>query len=54
MTEVSDPEGKVVSPVPDYRALLAEVMEWIDNWDPNFAYDEEWVDTEARVKAALA
>lgn len=32
---------------------LEDVLGWIDNWDPNFADDDEWPDTEDRARAAL-
>lgn len=32
---------------------LGEVMEWIDNWSPPFADDDEWPDTEEKARAAL-
>jgi hypothetical protein len=35
------------------RVMLAEVSKWIDNWDPNFADDDEWPDVAERL-AALA
>lgn len=35
------------------ESALKEVMGWIKNWSPNFADDDEWPDTEARVTAAL-
>jgi hypothetical protein len=35
------------------RETLAEVMTWIDNWDPDFVSDAEWSETDAKVRAAL-
>jgi alpha-L-fucosidase len=35
------------------RKALAEVMEWIDNWNPNFVFDDEWGSTANRARAAL-
>ena len=37
----------------ELRALLKEVMGWIDNWDPNFIDDDEWPETKAKIKAAV-
>lgn len=34
-------------------AALKEVMEWVSNWDPNFADDPEWDETANRVFCAL-
>lgn len=34
-------------------SALKEVMEWINNWDVPFLEDEEWQETEARVRAAI-
>ena len=33
---------------------LADLMQWIDGWDPNFIYDEEWPGTSKRARAILA
>lgn len=33
---------------------LKEVMGWIDNWDPNFADDDEWPETADKITALLA
>jgi hypothetical protein len=33
---------------------LKEVMVWVDNWDPNFVYDDDWSDTDTRVSTALS
>lgn len=33
---------------------LKEVMEWITNWSPAFADDEEWPEAEHRARQALA
>ena len=35
-------------------AALQEVMDWVENWSPNFTEDEEWPETESLVKAAFA
>lgn len=35
------------------RDALIEVLVWIDNWDPNFIYDDEWPATRERVQKAL-
>ena len=35
------------------KGALKNVMEWIGNWDPNFADDPEWPKTEDEVKALL-
>ncbi len=32
---------------------LSEVMDWINNWSPTFAEDDEWPATEKRVTDAL-
>lgn len=33
--------------------LLSEVMQWIENWDPNFIYDDEWPETQNAIRAFL-
>lgn len=35
------------------RDALAEVMEWISNWNPNFIHDDEWSATKTRAEVAL-
>jgi hypothetical protein len=35
------------------KEVLAEVMSWIDNWDPNFTHDAEWGETEAKARRVL-
>lgn len=37
----------------DLRGLLKEVMEWVDNWAPNFTEDEEWQELGQRAHAAV-
>ena len=32
---------------------LTDVMEWINNWSPNFTEDEEWDEVNDRAKAIL-
>jgi len=39
---------------PRLLEALEEVMGWIDNWDPNFAMDDEWPDTRNKARAAIA
>lgn len=34
-------------------AACKELMEWIDNWEPNFVEDDEWAETKKRVNIAL-
>lgn len=38
----------------DLLAALQCVMEWIDNWTPNFSYDEEWPVDRAAALDAIA
>jgi hypothetical protein len=35
------------------QKVLTNVMEWINNWDPNFVQDEEWGATRDEVRAVL-
>ena len=35
------------------KDALIEVLVWIDGWDPNFIYDDEWSATRERVQKAL-
>ncbi len=35
------------------REALALLMQWIDGHTPNFIYDPEWPETQARVKTIL-
>jgi hypothetical protein len=36
------------------RDALAELWSWVDNWSPEFVYDEEFHSTREKVKKALA
>lgn len=36
-----------------YEALH-ELFVWVQNWPPDFTDDDDWPDTEAKVRAALA
>lgn len=38
----------------DLIAVLTEVMQWIDNWSPNFVYDDEWPATAEKARTILA
>ena len=40
--------------VAEMEGALREVMDWINNWDPRFADDDEWPDTNSRVLLALS
>ncbi len=33
---------------------LKEVMSWINNWSPEFTYEDEWTKTQNNAEAALA
>jgi hypothetical protein len=35
------------------RAALTEVMVWINEWEPAFIRDVEWMETKRMVRAAL-
>lgn len=35
------------------KGALAEVMEWINNWDPPMVQDAEWAETARKIKEAL-
>ena len=35
------------------REVLGEVRDWIGSWSPEFIWDDEWLVTEAKVRAAL-
>jgi hypothetical protein len=35
------------------RVALAEVMEWLKNWEPSFMQDGEWAATELKARKAL-
>ena len=48
--EVAD----VIEAAPELLAALKKVMEWIKNWDPNFAEDDEWPADRDAAKAAIA
>lgn len=37
----------------DLIISLKDVMMWIDNWNPEFIYDEEWEDTLHKVQNIL-
>jgi len=36
------------------REALQEVWDWIGSWSPDFIWDDEWLATEAKARAALA
>jgi hypothetical protein len=48
-----DPNWTPPSQEAALREVLKEVMDWIDNWDPNFLDDEEWSATREKVDALL-
>ena len=39
---------------PALLEALEEVMEWIDNWSPDFVQEDGWEETGAKVEAAIA
>jgi len=32
----------------------SDIMIWIENWEPDFAYEDEWEETEEKWNSALA
>jgi hypothetical protein len=46
--------GRLFLAAPELLAAVLELREWINNWEPDFASDDEWPDTEQRVRAAIA
>lgn len=38
----------------ELREALADVMTWIEGWDPGFIHDEEWPASRDAARAALA
>jgi len=39
---------------PDLYEALTEVLEWIDNWSPEFTLDYEWPSSSTKARAALS
>jgi hypothetical protein len=54
LERVVDANAPLIAAAPDLFEALAEVMEWIDNWSPNFVMDDEWPDTQDKIEAVLA
>ncbi len=44
---------KEVEYLKNFVRVAKLVMEWVDNWNPDFTEDPEWEDTEAQWKYAL-
>ena len=45
---------RIENAVPALLEALEEVMEWIDNWTPDFVQEDGWEETGAKVEAAIA
>lgn len=45
--------ARLIAAAPDLLEALQEVMSWIDNWDPDFTFDNEWAGTEIKARAAI-
>lgn len=39
---------------PDLLASLEQVIEWIDNWNPDFVHDPDWTECEKHLRSAIA
>jgi hypothetical protein len=46
--------ARLIAAAPDLLAALTEVLEWIRNWSPEFAQDDEWPATATKASAAIA
>lgn len=46
--------AQLIAAAPDLLAALKEVSDWINNWSPDFIMDEEWPDTDEKLRAAIA
>ena len=45
---------RLIDAAPALLEALKKVMGWIDNWHPNFAYDDEWPADRDEANAAIA
>lgn len=44
----------LIAAAPDLLAALKEINDWIINWSPDFIMDDEWPDTDKKLRAAIA
>jgi hypothetical protein len=51
---ISLEDACLIAAAPDLLMALNQVMSWIDNWSPEFVYDEEWPADRDKVRAAIA
>ena len=47
-------DARLIAAAPALLKALKKVMGWIDNWHPNFAYDDEWPADRDEANAAIA
>lgn len=52
-TDVYEKRARKMAASPDLQDALEEVMTWVKNWDVPFLEDDEWAETETKVKSAL-
>jgi hypothetical protein len=45
---------RLFAAAPDLLEALNRVMSWIDNWSPEFTYDNEWPQDRDATRAAIA
>ncbi len=53
-TDVNRANARLIAAAPDLLEALNQVMSWIDNWSPEFAYEEEWPADRDKARAAIA
>jgi hypothetical protein len=53
-TSRAEADARLIAAAPELLAAVLELREWINNWEPDFASDDEWPDTEHRVRAVIA
>lgn len=46
--------ARLIAAAPELMEALKEVMSWTRNWDVQFLEDDEWPETEEKVRAAIA
>jgi len=52
--EQDEANARLMEAAPELLDALTALMQWVENWEPNFTQDDEWPADRKRFRAAIA